>query len=871
MRRSRPILLPLVAFLCLCALLAACSQEKDAFLNRTFHRLTARDNGWFNAHEKLNELVMDIEDAHQDDFDQILPLFVYGTEEQSRNAVPDLEKCIDKCSLVIERHSMDIQGKEKNAWIDDAWFVIAKSQFYKRNFYEAERGFTYIGRKFKGSNRELESQIWLARTAIQLEQYAKAQSALDHVRDAKKLPKGLDQGELSAVQAELELKRGKVDDAIMHLERAVGLAEHKRERIRWAFILAQLYELKGHEEKAIAQYAAVVKMSPPYEIAFHAQIFQALASNKGNTKAMRKKLKSMLRDNKHIDHFDMIHYALADLDLKERKDTAAMDQLMTSVRVSTTDTKQKAKSFLKMADIYFDDRAYIPAQQYYDSTRSLLAETHARYEEVDTRARVLGDLVEQLAIIEREDSLQALMGLDPDELAKKVRSIIRDREDAEAEKERKDAEARELSQQAPPPPPPGTGTRGNWYFYDPTQIGRGLSNFRKKWGNRALEDNWRRKDKSGSAAAQGGDEDAAGKEGDVTDHKEAEWKDPEFYMRDIPKDEAAVAASNGRVCEALYVSGMIYKEQLKDVDNAIESFEVLNNRFEECRYTPESHYQLYRIYLEKERAGWFSLDGVGSQTYADIIVQRWPNSEFARLVLDPNVLMGDEVRRKEEEAAYREVYLLYRAYSYYPVITACDRVITEEPHNYFRPKYHLLKALAVGGTRDVSGFRTALTAVRSGFPGTEEAQRADELLASLDGQGGGAPKPAPPSAPLYTKGNGPHQYAVVVPNEGNDISTVRSAISNFNQTYFLNTPLEVLPPTFLDPQNQIILINTLPNKMKAMEYHALFMGNQDLLQGINNMGFPCFAITPENYVTLFKSKDVAGYLEWFQQQYLDGQ
>ncbi|MCC6937917.1 MAG: hypothetical protein IT226_06815 [Flavobacteriales bacterium] len=110
MRRSRPILLPLVAFLCLCALLAACSQEKDAFLNRTFHRLTARDNGWFNAHEKLNELVMDIEDAHQDDFDQILPLFVYGTEEQSRNAVPDLEKCIDKCSLVIERHSMDIQG-----------------------------------------------------------------------------------------------------------------------------------------------------------------------------------------------------------------------------------------------------------------------------------------------------------------------------------------------------------------------------------------------------------------------------------------------------------------------------------------------------------------------------------------------------------------------------------------------------------------------------------------------------------------------------------------------------------------------------------------------------------------------------------------
>ena len=34
-------------------LFISCSQEKDAFLNRTFHRLTARDNGWFNANEKL--------------------------------------------------------------------------------------------------------------------------------------------------------------------------------------------------------------------------------------------------------------------------------------------------------------------------------------------------------------------------------------------------------------------------------------------------------------------------------------------------------------------------------------------------------------------------------------------------------------------------------------------------------------------------------------------------------------------------------------------------------------------------------------------------------------------------------------------------
>ena len=152
------------------ALITGCSPEKDAFLNRAFHRLNSRDNGWFNANEIQKETVRTIEDTYEDDYDKVLPLFVYGSVEQKTSATPDLEKCIDKCSLVIERHSMDIEGKQRNSWIDDAYFVIAKSQFYKGNYYEAERGFAYIARRFKGENKQLEGKIWLARTAIELEQ-----------------------------------------------------------------------------------------------------------------------------------------------------------------------------------------------------------------------------------------------------------------------------------------------------------------------------------------------------------------------------------------------------------------------------------------------------------------------------------------------------------------------------------------------------------------------------------------------------------------------------------------------------------------------------------------------------------------------------
>ncbi len=850
-----------------------CSQEKDAFLNRTYHRLTTRDNGWFNANEKLKEVIRGIEDAHIDDYDELLPLFVYGTEDQARNATPELEICIEKCELVIERHNMEIKGEQKNSWIDDAFFVIAKSNFYKRNFHEAERGFSYISRRFKGENRQHESAVWLARTAIEIEQYAKAQSALDNVRNQKKLPKRFDHAELSAVQADLDLRRDRIDDAIINLEHAVSVSKNKRERVRWAFILAQLYEKKGFEEKAIEQYAAVVRMNPPYELAFHAQIFQALALSKGDSKSLRQKLNRMLRDEKHLDHFDMIHYALAELDIKDRNKPGAIEHLETSAQVSTTDVKQKAKTWLRLADLYFEDRTYASAQIYYDSTRTLMFEEHPRYEEVVTRATVLSELVDQLNVITREDSLQALAGLDEEELAKKIRQIIRDREDEEDEKDRLALEAREIAEQTPPGTPartstPGAGQRGNWYFYDPNQISRGANEFRKRWGTRQLEDDWRRKDKSGSALADIEEEEEE-EEGELADAsgEVKEWMDPAFYMKDIPSDAAAIEASNARICNALYITGMIYKEQLKDTDNAIESFENLNSRFDECRYTPESYYQLYRVYKEKEEVeNFFSMDGKGSEYYAAIILERYPDSEFARLIKNPNILQADAARRLEEEASYKEVYDRYRQYLYSSVIASCDRVIADEPDNHFLPKYHMLRAMAVGGMRDGSGFRAALNVVKDKFPGTDEAKAATDLLAALDK---GAETQAPPlrSVPSYKTDGGKHYFALIVPNAGNDMTVIKAKLSDLNATLFRQAGME-FTNSFLDPEHQVVLASFFTSKEKAMEFYELFVNNRGLLDGINDQSFPAFAISPENYTQLYKNKDVEGYTSFFSENYL---
>ncbi|MBP8822053.1 MAG: tetratricopeptide repeat protein [Flavobacteriales bacterium] len=868
-RPSARYLLPAAVIL----LVAACSTHKDAFLNRTFHRLVSRDNGWFNANERLKETVDAMQKAHVDDYDLVLPIFINGTEEGARAMTPELEVCIEKCATVIDRHSMEIGGKEKNTWIDDAWFVIGKSHFYKRTYLDALRTFEFIGRRYKGQDRQMEAKLWLARSAIELEQYAKAQSTLDEIKGQKELPKGFQHDQLSAVQADLDLHRGKVDEAITALEHAVSITKVKKDRIRWTFILAQLHQLKGQQEKAIAGYNKVARMGPPYEMGFHARIFQALALSQGNTKAIRQRLARMLRDEKNKDHFDMIHYALAELDLRENLRGDAIAQLMLSTRTSTVDTRQKAKSFLKLADLYFDDKAYPAAQQYYDSTGTVLAEDHARHNEVLTRADVLGDLVVQLGIIAREDSLQAFAKLDPEERERRIRQLIRERERQEEEEEQAANDARELlaANPATPEKPPAPGSGGAWYFYNPAQISRGLADFRKKWGNRSNEDDWRRADKSGSALVDIVED--AGLEPEpetpVNTTGEPEWKKPGSYLKDVPTDQASLDSSNTRICKALYLSGMIYKEKLKDVDNAIESFQVLNDRFDNCSYTPESYYQLYRIYLAKEQAGNFmDFGGSSSKHYADIILERWPGSEFARLVRNPGQLQADEAARIAEAQAYQALYEKFKMGAYNGVIATCDGVLANEPRNHLLPKYGLLKAMAIGSLHLIGPFRDALVHVRDQFPGSDEAKAAVALLANLDKTAAGGPGSTTEGS-AYGEAKGEHFVIILMPDSAGPMSKVTAAISNFNQRFFRNKGIEVRTSVW-SPGSQVVLVRLFQSKELAMTYYDLFKGNKGDLSGINDQGFPLFAISSGNYPQFYTKKDTTGYASYFDRNYLGG-
>ena len=129
-------------------LLSSCSQKRNTFTARTFHNLTAHYNGLYWADVNLGEAIQNIEKAHKDDYNKMLPVFKYGDEKVAKANYPQLDKAIEKTNKMIQYHSMLIKGKEYCRWIDDNYMTMGMAHFYKHDYYAGLLVFDYVVKMF---------------------------------------------------------------------------------------------------------------------------------------------------------------------------------------------------------------------------------------------------------------------------------------------------------------------------------------------------------------------------------------------------------------------------------------------------------------------------------------------------------------------------------------------------------------------------------------------------------------------------------------------------------------------------------------------------------------------------------------------------
>ncbi|MCD6346083.1 MAG: tetratricopeptide repeat protein, partial [Bacteroidales bacterium] len=763
MKHNRLNQFAILAFFVL-VIAASCSTKKNTLVSRNYHNLTSHYNIYFNALEIYRGGLKKVQFGYQDDYNNILPLEIYSKKEVARRLLPDMDKTIKKCSKVITMHSMTVKPKRKrngrqterqkkfykqnefNKWIDDSYFLMGKAYYLKHDNFAAIQNFEYVIRQYPTEGLKPFASLWLAKTHIALKDYKEAKDILDRLDGDAELPDGV-RSDLAAVRADLYLEQEQYSDALNYLAEAISLSKKKSDLIRYNYISAQLLEKEDEAANASLKYEEVIRLNPDYRMAFNAKINRArLYEGDAETgQEIRKQLGKMLKDDKNIEFHDQIYYAIAELDMKEDMVDKALENYKLSAQASIDNFHQQALSYLALGRIYYSRPDYLHAQVYYDSCLTVIPDDfpdHDAIMELGLSINILGD---NLRMIGREDSLQAVAALSEEERDVLIKLKIDEAKRIEEERKRQEEEERlngrqgrggyrmagsrgsgslSRSQGGMAQGPgrmtqgpggmtqgmsgsPGGGSRGmaggmsnaiggatsQWYFYNPTTLSYGQAEFSKRFGRRKLEDNWRRSNKGISSEM--GDLSTEGEEGDIQTQSvksNADQFQPttkEYYLADLPLNDTLLKESNERIEVAMFNVGKVFKDDLNKEDDAIKYFEMLLDRFPETDKLLFAYYNLYQVFKENGQTD--KLD-----YYKSLILNRFPDSRSAKIISNPNYFQEIEEARIEVLAFYDKTYRLFNKENYEQVIMNCEKADTAFALNPIRDKFGLLNILSMG-------------------------------------------------------------------------------------------------------------------------------------------------------------------------------
>ena len=161
-------------------------------------------------------------------------------------------------------------------------------------------------------------------------------------------------------------------------------------------------------------------------------------------------------------------------------------------------------NYQTLAEIYFDDRSYKSAGAYYDSTLTNLEEGSRQYRRIKKKRENLDDVIKYEDIAYNSDSILHLVNMTEAQqleyftlFTTELKRIVL--EDSLAKIQNEENIENNLffnsnSENSGSKKGPSAGA-GSFYFYNSTTVAFGKEEFRKRWGNRKLEDNWRLSDK----------------------------------------------------------------------------------------------------------------------------------------------------------------------------------------------------------------------------------------------------------------------------------------------------------------------------------------------------------------------------------------
>lgn len=861
-----------------------CSVEKNTGASRFYQGMTARYNIYFNGYESFKAGMAKISRGYRDDYADLLKVFEFSDPSTVSLCSSDMERAIQKASKLISlksitakpeiKDSRDISEKDKkflemkeyNKWVDDSYLLIGMARFYKHEYNEATSVFNYCITDANDPYIKKEATLWLARIFNETGKYSESLRLINTLEIASGTEKSLKSMYYTTL-ADLYIKQKKYAEAIDPLDKSVNLVSGKRPRYRLTYLLAQLYEKAGNDEKAISLYRAVVNLNPPYEVEFNARINIAgvFDVNSGNPREITHELQKMLNDSKNKEFQDQIYFALGNLAMKEGNEPEALGYFRKSAVANSQNQNQKGRSYLALAGFYFNRPDYMKAGTYYDSALFFLDQKYPDYQAIKTKSQGLDALVSQLVIIQREDSLQRVAKMPEAQRNGIILTIIAKIAQNEAKGKTSDNSDRYNLGQYYENERRFQGNidqEGKWYFYNQTALTFGRTEFRKRWGDRKLEDNWRRSNKTRVANTQT----AANPNEPVTQRKDSlkaenDYKKPAFYLKNLPLSDSAKLISDERIASAMLNAGKAYAERIPDLSKADETFESLIQRYPSSELVPEALYTLYNINK--------STNQTRAESYRQRLLQKYSNSEYARILSDPEYYEKKMAELKQAEKAYNDAYTAYKGENFAGAISLSDDALVKYPQDQLAPKFLLLKAYSVGRISDERTFREELGKVIKVWPGTAESKKASELITYLNQRSPELKveedkKIATEIYKADTTIN--HVFVLIVTNPSFNMNQASFDVISYNIDNFTNKNYKT-EATLVDNKFIMIVVSGFSHFSQAMNYFNSFKTDK-VVRNQAGAAMSTFVISNDNLAVFKNDKNPERYLLFFKDKYL---
>jgi outer membrane protein assembly factor BamD (BamD/ComL family) len=721
-----------------------------------FQNLTTHYNYYFNANNKINEVIERAKQSHVDDYSLLLPFYNFSLDVTAQDKM-QLDSVIYKSQTAIVMHDL------RNDWVDNMYMLWGASfyfmqefdsasmmfQFINHAFAEKEKDgyYKYIGSRMDGNNAlsisskednsflkktfsvspsRNEAFIWQIRSLIEQKNYTYSGSLIATLKNDPLFPDRL-ADDLEEVQAYWFYRQNIWDSSATHLVKALNLATSKQEKARWEYLAAQMFEKSGSPVQAQELYerARAHTTDPIMDIYARMNMVRLNQSGDGNIDRNVEELVKMAKRSKYEDYRDVIYFMAAQMEMERKNFPAAQDYLLKAAKKNTGNMANRGQIFLQIADIAYNNRNYTQAASFYDSV-DIASLKEDEIKRVNERKAGLAKVLVEEGVLERQDSLQKLAAMPEEERKNYINKLVKQLRKQQGLNDDNSSlsSGRGPVSTAPPSLFDNQQAKGEWYFYNASLKTQGQTTFKQTWGNRPNSDNWRRfSSVSTQLNARNSNRDALPTLGNTTDPAKEEETDGPSYaslLKKLPLDEASMKISQDSMMNALFQLGGIFVNDLEDYPSAIDALETLVSKYSDFDKMDEALFLLYYAYTR-----------MGENQKAAQVKNRlskYDDSRFATIVIkgkDPEI---EKLNQPKATKEYEAIYDMFIEGDFARATTAKRIADSVYQTNYWQPQLLYIEAVYHIKEKEDSVATSVLQTLIAQNDGTPLASKAQNLI-----------------------------------------------------------------------------------------------------------------------------------------------